>query len=96
MAYAVVHHFAGGTREQYDASIAAVHPSDGSLPDGQVSHLAGPTSDGWMIVAVHDSQASWERFRDGILGPRLAAGVDGGFSGMPEETTFEVETEASA
>ena len=72
MAYAVVHHFAGGTREQYDASIAAVHPSDGSLPDGQVTHLAGPTSDGWMIVAVR------------------------GFSGMPEETTFEVETEASA
>ncbi len=26
MAYGVVHQFAGGTEEQYQASIAAVHP----------------------------------------------------------------------
>ena len=32
MAYGIVHVFPGGTKEQYDASIAAVHPSDGSLP----------------------------------------------------------------
>ena len=96
MSFAVVHHFVGGTKEEYEASVAAVHPSDGSLPEGQVSHLAGPTADGWMIVAVHDSQASWEQFRDGILGPRMQAGIDGGFAGMPEETTFEVATEVSA
>ena len=35
MAYGVVHQFAGGTEEQYQASVAAVHPSDGSLPEGQ-------------------------------------------------------------
>ena len=35
MAYGVVHFFAGGTREQYEASIAAVHPSNGGLPAGQ-------------------------------------------------------------
>ena len=27
MAYGIVHFFAGGTKEQYDASLAAVHPS---------------------------------------------------------------------
>jgi hypothetical protein len=51
MAYGVVHQFAGGTREQYEASVAAVHPSDGSLPAGQVEHIAGPSADGWTIVA---------------------------------------------
>ena len=28
MAYGIVHFFAGGTKEQYDASLAAVHPAE--------------------------------------------------------------------
>lgn len=32
MAYGIVHLFAGGTEYQYQASIAAVHPSDGVCP----------------------------------------------------------------
>ena len=74
MAYGIVHHFAGGTKEQYEASIAAVHPSDGSLPEGQSFHAAGPSAGGWTIVAIHDSQEGWERFRDGVLGPRMTEG----------------------
>ena len=96
MAYAVIHKLAGGTQAQYEASVAAVHPSDGSLPDGQVLHLAGPSADGWTIVAVHDSQQSWESFRDGTLTPRLQAGVEGGFASPPQETAFELHTQASA
>ncbi len=96
MAYAVVHKFKGGTQQQYQASLAAVHPADGSLPAGQVFHIAGPSEDGWTIVAVHDSQASWEAFRDSILVPRMQAGIDGGFTVVPEETVFEVANEASA
>ena len=96
MAYGVVHKFAGGTKEQYDASIAAVHPSNGGLPDGQVFHAAGPSEDGWTIVAIHDSQESWERFSNDILRPRMAAGIEGGFTSPPEETTFAVETEVKA
>ena len=80
MAHGVVHQFAGGTEEQYQASIAAVHPSDGSLPEGQVFHAAGPSADGWTIVAIHDSKESWEQFRDGTLMPRMQAGIDGGFA----------------
>ena len=53
MAYGVVHHFPGGTQEQYEASIAAVHPSDGSLPEGQTFHAAGPSADGWKIGRAH-------------------------------------------
>jgi hypothetical protein len=42
MAYGIIHRFGGGTEDQYRASIGAVHPSDGSLPEGQVFHVAGP------------------------------------------------------
>jgi hypothetical protein len=96
MAYGVVHRFPGGTEDQYKASIAAVHPSDGSLPAGQVLHVAGPTDDGWIIVAVHESQESWERFRDSILMPTMQQGIAGGFQAPPEETAFEVRIQASA
>jgi hypothetical protein len=96
MAYGVVHQFAGGTKDQYEASIAAVHPSDRGLPEGQLSHMAGPSADGWTIIAIHDSKESWERFRDDVLLPRMQAGIDGGFAAPPQETTFEVDTEVSA
>jgi hypothetical protein len=90
MAYAVVHHFAGATEDQYEASIAAVHPSRNTLPEGQIFHAAGPSEGGWTIMAVHESQESWERFRDTILMPQMQAGIEGGFSNPPQETAFEV------
>jgi hypothetical protein len=90
MAYGVVHHFPGGTRDQYEASIAAVHPSDGSLPEGQSFHAAGPSAGGWTIMAVHDSKESWERFRDNTLVPRMQQGIEGGFATPPEETAVDV------
>ena len=90
MSYGIVHHFPGGTAEQYEASVAAVHPGPDKLPDGQVFHVAGPSEGGWTILAVHDSQESWETFRDQILMPAMAAGIEGGFTSPPEETTFEV------
>jgi hypothetical protein len=92
MAYGIVHHFPGGTQANYEASIAAVHPSDGSLPAGQVFHAAGPSAGGWTIVAVHESQESWEQFRDGVLMPRMAQGIDGGFPSAPEETAIDLFT----
>ena len=91
MAYAIVHHFPGGTKEQYQAAIAAVHPADGSLPEGQFFHAAGPSEGGWTIAAVHDSQDSWERFRDQTLMPAMQAGIDGAFEAPPQETAFPVE-----
>jgi hypothetical protein len=95
MAYGIVHKFAGGTKDQYEATLAAVHPGDG-LPDGQVFHAAGPSADGWMIVAVHTSKESWEKFRDGTLVPRLTQGVAGGFTAPPEETGFEIHNQLTA
>jgi hypothetical protein len=96
MSYGVVHRFAGGTKEQYEASIAAVHPAGGGLPEGQLFHAAGPSDDGWTIVAIHETQASWERFRDGVLGPRMAAGIEGGFEVAPDASGFEVYNEVIA
>lgn len=90
MAFGIVHHFPGGTQAQYQASVAAVHPSDGSLPEGQIFHAAGAVPGGWTIVAIHDSKQSWERFRDGTLRPRLQAGIDGGFPTPPEETEIDL------
>ena len=45
MPYAIIHHFPGGTRSQYEAVLAVVHP-DGGLPPGQTYHAAGPSEDG--------------------------------------------------
>jgi len=89
MAYGIVHHFPGGTKEQYEASIAAVHPSRNTLPAGQLYHAAGPSAGGWTIIAIHDSKESWERFRDQILLPKLQAGVKGGFTAPAQEFAFE-------
>jgi hypothetical protein len=91
MAFAVVHHFPGGTKENYEASISAVHPPNG-LPAGQIFHAAGASPDGWTIVAVHESKESWEQFRDAILMPRMQAGIEGGFASPPQETEIEVST----
>jgi hypothetical protein len=92
MAYGIVHHFPDGTKENYEASIAAVHPSDGNLPEGQIFHAAGPSAGGWTIIAVHESQESWERFRDGTLMPRMQQGIEGGFPTPPEETAIDLYT----
>lgn len=88
--YGIVHFFPGGTKKQYEASIAAVHPGPDILPKGQLFHVAGASEGGWTIVAVHDSKASWETFRDGILMPRMKKGIKGGFKTPPQQTPFEV------
>ena len=92
MAYGIIHHFPGGTKEQYEASIAAVHPGKDRLPEGQIFHAAGASAGGWTIVAIHNSKESWERFRDSILMPRMQQGIQGGFNTPPQETAFEVDS----
>jgi predicted dienelactone hydrolase len=90
MAYGVVHYFSGGTEVQYEASIAAVHPGEGRLPEGQIFHAAGPSAGGWTIMAVHESKASWEHYRDSILMPRMKQGIKGGFATPPQETAIDI------
>ena len=94
MAYAIRHFFAGGTKEQYDAAIEAVHGGPGvdNLPEGQLVHAAGATEGGWTIFGIHDSKESWERFRDDVLMPKLGAGIEGGPEGPPDEKAFELHS----
>lgn len=91
MAFGIVHFFPGGTKANYEASIAAVHPPNG-LPDGQIFHAAGASPGGWTIMAVHESKASWEKFRDGTLMPRMQQGIEGGFESPPVETEIDLVT----
>ena len=96
MTFGIVHNFPGGTAEQYTNSLKAVHPDGGAgLPEGQMLHLAGPSENGWVVVAVHESKESWEAFRDNTLLPGLPT-VEGGLPGPPQETTFEVTKFQSA
>lgn len=94
MAFGSVHRFPGGTKDQYEAALVRVHPSDGSLlPEGQTYHAAGATDDGWIVIALWDSRESWERFRDETLMPGLQALGDAGFPSPPQETTFAIHRE---
>ena len=54
------------------------------------------SGDDWTIVAIHESKESWEAFRDGTLMPRMQAGIEGGFTMQPQETSFEVHNEVKA
>ena len=90
--FGIVHRFTGGTAEQYEASIAAVHPP-GGLPEGQTYHAAGATEDGWIVIALWDSRESFERFRDGTLMPGFASLGDRGLPAPPQETTFDIHNE---
>jgi hypothetical protein len=94
--FGITHTFRGGTAEQYDRSLKVVHPNDGKgLPPGQMYHAAGETSDGFVVVALWDSEASWVKFRDETLLPGLAQ-AEGGLVGPPEEVSFQMHNFASA
>ncbi|HWH15840.1 MAG TPA: hypothetical protein VNT51_13945 [Miltoncostaeaceae bacterium] len=95
MPHGIVHFFEGATKEQYDATLRAVHPGAG-LPEGQIFHAAGPTEGGWVVVAIHDSEESWNRFLHQTLLPRMASGIEGGVTGPPEERTFDVQNHVTA
>jgi hypothetical protein len=86
--YLITHFYEGGTAEQYQAVVEAVHPPS-ALPPGQTYHAAGPTEGGWLIAAVWDSKdVRDEFFADTLMAtlPTLA----GGFAGPPQERTAGV------
>jgi hypothetical protein len=92
MAYCIVTFYPGGTKAQYDAEIAVVHPHGGaSLPAGQLYHAAGPSPGGWSVVAVHDSKESWDKFLGEILLPTIQSQIKNGFTREPQVTCFEVD-----
>lgn len=87
MAYMTTHFWPGATQEQYEATVAVVHPA-GGLPEGQTYHVAGMTDGGVLITAVWESKEQQDRF----LKDKLMASmpIEGGVEGHPEERTAEV------
>ncbi|MGA2320473.1 MAG: hypothetical protein ABSG95_06990 [Solirubrobacteraceae bacterium] len=87
MAYMTTHFWPGATEDQYNATVAVVHPPVG-LPEGQTYHVAGLTDGGILITAVWDSKEQQDRF----LKDKLMASmpIEGGVEGRPEERTAEV------
>ncbi|HEY6888670.1 MAG TPA: hypothetical protein VI300_12850 [Solirubrobacter sp.] len=71
-----------GSRE-YEQAFALIHPG-GAWPDGQLSHIAGPTPDGFRVIDVWESREAFERFERDVLQPL-------GFAGAPR-TEFAVHT----
>jgi hypothetical protein len=42
-------------------------------PQGLILHLAGPTDEGFRIIAVWESEEAWQRFQIERLQPAVAA-----------------------
>jgi hypothetical protein len=87
MAYLVTHFCPGGTEDQYNKTVAAVHPP-GAPPEGQIYHAAGPAEGGILIASVWDSKAGADHFVQEVL--LAAMPVEGGFEGRPEERSAEL------
>jgi hypothetical protein len=91
--FGIVHQYPGGTKDQYEAGLARVHPSDGSLPEGEPYHVAGASEDGWIVITLWDSRESFERFREDTLLPGLQALGDAALHTPPQATAFEISNE---
>jgi hypothetical protein len=80
MTYLLAHFWPGGTEEQYRATIAAVHAAVGPQPE--TFHAAGPSDDGFLIVATYESKAVCDDFVENTLLPLMP--IEGGLVGPPQ------------
>jgi hypothetical protein len=71
MAIAVVIDMDGVTAEQHDALIKAMglDGQPASAVPGLIFHAAGPTSTGWRVIDIWESEADVERFQREQLMP---------------------------
>ncbi len=73
MAWAYVQDNEGLTLDVYDRVTAELTAELGEIvPDGLIAHVAGMHGNGVRIIDVWESEAAWERFRDGQLAPAIA------------------------
>ena len=89
MSYVISHFFPGGTAEQHEAVMVALNGKLGTIPDGQILHVAGPVPGGFQVIAVQDSKESWDRFLAETFVPIMGKGIAGGFDAPPTEVEFE-------
>ncbi len=64
MAVAFLFEGQGVTAEQYDAVMDGIGRGslDAPAPEGCISHISGPTADGWRVVDVWETEAHAGRF----------------------------------
>lgn len=91
MAVGLVLKFAGVGQKEYDAVGAALgiqqEAGTGDWPAGLISHSAGPSDDGGLVVAeLWDSRDAQATFMQSRLGPALAKG---GITATPTITWYE-------
>ncbi|HUQ62837.1 MAG TPA: hypothetical protein VM121_03685 [Acidimicrobiales bacterium] len=83
MAVVMVHDSPGGTAEQYEQIVARLTDGKGlnSLSDwpveGILSHVAGPTDNGWRVVDVWESEEAFQRFGEVIIPVLQEVGMPG-------------------
>ena len=68
MALTVLYEIPGLTQERYDEIIKELQ-AGGITAQGRIFHVAGPMEGGWQVVDVFESQAAFEQFVGGNLGP---------------------------
>ena len=63
----------GGTQDQYDQIMNALDLwNDSNAPQGLISHIAGKTDNGWLVIDTWESQEDAQRFFDEKLGKASA------------------------
>ena len=55
-------HFATMDRAKYDDVMKVLDWKNVGAPKGLISHIAGPTHEGWGVVDVWESHADFDRF----------------------------------
>lgn len=59
-------------------------------PAGLVAHVSGPTSDGWRIIDIWETEADQQRFQAERLGPAVGRATAG--MGGPPPVPFEMRS----
>jgi hypothetical protein len=95
--FLVVNELPGGDQTFYDSVRSIVQQTIGQeKPDGAVSHIAGKTDQGWIVVEVWENQSAWENFREQILKPAFEQAGHGDKFNKIERRTAEVAVHVPA
>ncbi len=75
MAIVVEFNVPGMTAAEYDTVLSRLESKGVGSPDGRVYHVAAPSSGGWFVVDVWESQEQFDRFGEVLIPTLQAAGV---------------------
>jgi hypothetical protein len=78
MAVCLIFDVPGATQAQYEQVMSEASPGN-RPPPGLISHVGGPTDNGWCVVEVWESQEAADRFfSDTLQEPLQKANVNAG------------------